>query len=92
MIFTDQIELFLGEQRTIAVDFYSCDGSSFNLRNARYRLKFNGTVEIEGELNPVEHTLQVLIKPERIGRYDLEFQVEIANEIVIRRISVYVRK
>lgn len=88
----EQIELYIGERRTVSIEFFSCGDESFVIRNPKYRLKRNNEVEAEGELFTENHVLQVVIEPKTIGHYVLEFQVEIANEIVIRRISVYVRK
>ena len=90
MNYTDMI---LGEKRTISLVVTSLDNDVFVITNASYRLKLGDVVEDEGAaLIEEERNLIVNVSPKNIGRYVLEFRMQIADEVVIRRFRIYVRK
>ncbi len=88
----DQIEITLGERRMVEVEFYTCDGDGFIIRNPVYRIKRGDFVEDEGTPEVNGRTLYVLLEPASTGRFTLECEIEVACEIIIRRIPIYVRK
>lgn len=88
----EQVEIVLGERRMVEVEFYSCDAGNFVIRNPVYRLKRGDFVEDEGTPEVDGHTLYVLLEPARTGRLTLECEIEVACELIIRRIPIYVRK
>lgn len=85
------VEMYQGERRVIGVEVTSCDPEPFTIRNPVYRLKYGETVEVEGKPSVQDHQMTVIIEPLNTGRYTLECEVEIANEVIIRRLPVYVR-
>lgn len=88
----ETINFYLGERRTIEVEVTSCDEAPFVIRNPVYRLKQGDRVETDGVPAVDEHFLKAIVQPSQIGRYELEFEFEIANEILIRRLPIYVRR
>ena len=70
----------------------SLDEAPFSIKNASYQLKFGDEVEDEGAAIIDEQSLIVNISPKMVGRYILEFVMQIADEIVIRRFRIYVRE
>lgn len=70
----------------------SLDETPFSIKNASYQLKFGDKVEDEGAAIIDEQSLIVNISPKMVGRYILEFVMQIADEIVIRRFRIYVRE
>lgn len=91
MICTNSVELYKGERRVVVVEITACDTDVFTIRNPKYKLLRGDVVETEGIPSLDEHELTIVLEPIYSGRYVLECTVEIANEIVIRRIPVYVR-
>lgn len=86
------MDMILGEKRTISLIVTSLDDVPFSIKNALYQLKFGDEVEDEGAAIIDEQSLIVNISPKTVGRYILEFTMQIADEIVIRRFRIYVRK
>lgn len=86
------MDMILGEKRTISLLVTSLDETPFSIKNASYQLKFGDEVEDEGAAIIDEQSLIVNISPKMVGRYILEFVMQIADEIVIRRFRIYVRE
>lgn len=86
------MDMILGEKRTISLLVTSLDEAPFSIKNASYRLKLGDEVEDEGAAIIDEQSLIVNISPKMVGRYILEFVMQIADEIVIRRFRIYVRE
>lgn len=91
VIHTQTVEINKGERRTISVEVSSCDNEAFVIRNPTYKLKYSETVEDEGVPQLLEHELTVLVEPKNSGRYVLEFRMEIASEIIIRKLTILVK-
>lgn len=87
----NSVEMYKGERRVVGVEISSCGDDPFVIRNPLYKFKRGEVVEAEGVPYLEDHELTVVLEPRDTGRYILECTVEIANEIVIRRIPVYVR-
>lgn len=88
----NSVEMYKGERRTVGVEFQSCNYEAFTINNPTYKLKYGDTVEAEGIPVLEEHELIIVLEPANVGRYVLECQIEVAEEVVIRRIPVYVRE
>lgn len=86
------MDMILGEKRTISLLVTSLDEAPFSIKNASYQLKLGDEVEDEGAVIIDEQSLIVNISPKMVGRYILEFVMQIADEIVIRRFRIYVRE
>lgn len=86
------MDMILGEKRTISLLVTSLDEAPFSIKNASYQLKLGDEVEDEGAAIIDEQSLIVNISPKMVGRYILEFVMQIADEIVIRRFRIYVRE
>lgn len=86
------MDMILGEKRTISLLVTSLDETPFSIKNASYQLKLGDEVEDEGAAIIDEQSLIVNISPKMVGRYILEFVMQIADEIVIRRFRIYVRE
>lgn len=86
------MDMILGEKRTISLLVTSLDEAPFSIKNASYQLKLGDEVEDEGTAIIDEQSLIVNISPKMVGRYILEFVMQIADEIVIRRFRIYVRE
>lgn len=86
------MDMILGEKRTISLLVTSLDEALFSIKNASYQLKLGDEVEDEGAAIIDEQSLIVNISPKMAGRYILEFVMQIADEIVIRRFRIYVRE
>lgn len=86
------MDMILGEKRTISLLVTSLDEAPFSIKNASYQLKLGDEVEDEGAAIIDEQSLIVNISPKMVGRYILEFVIQIADEIVIRRFRIYVRE
>lgn len=84
--------MILGEKRTISLLVTSLDETPFSIKNASYQLKLGDEVKDEGAAIIDEQSLIVNISPKMVGRYILEFVMQIADEIIIRRIRIYVRE
>ena len=86
------LELFKGERRVVSVEFSTCDDAPFTIRNASYQLEYGNEVEVAGEPIVEEHQLTLTIAPKRVGRPVSRCQIEVADELIIRRIPVFVRE
>lgn len=86
------MDMILGEKRTISLLVTSLNETPFSIKNASYQLKLGDEVEDEGTAIIDEQSLIVNISPKMVGRYILEFVMQIADEIVIRRFRIYVRE
>lgn len=86
------MDMILGEKRTISLLVTSLDEAPFSIKNVSYQLKLGDEVEDEGAAIIDEQSLIVNISPKMVGRYILEFVMQIADEIVIRRFRIYVRE
>lgn len=86
------MDMILGEKRTISLLVTSLDETPFSIKNASYQLKLGDEVKDEGAAIIDEQSLIVNISPKMVGRYILEFVMQIADEIIIRRIRIYVRE
>lgn len=91
MICIQPIEMYKGERRVITVEISSCDSEPFAIRNPTYKLTFGDTIEEEGRPLLQEHELTITIQPLNSGRYTLICQMEIASEVIIRKLPVFVR-
>lgn len=80
-----------GEKRAITLEITSCDDDAFTIRNPSYELTFGDTIEATGEPTIEDHNLIVVIQPQKVGKYILEFTMTIGSEIIIRKIQVIVK-
>lgn len=87
----NSVEIYKGERRVVGVEITTCDGDPFTIRNPSYKFKRGDVIEAEGIPYLEDHELTIVLEPRNTGRYILECMVEVANEIVIRRVPVYVR-
>ncbi len=85
------LELFKGERRVVSVEFSTCDDAPFTIRNASYKLLYDDETESGGEPIIEGHKLTMTLEPQKVGRYVLWCQIEVANELIIRRLPVFVR-
>ena len=91
MICIQPVEMFKGERRVVTVEISSCDSEPFIIRNPTYKFLYGDVVEEEGMPTLREHELTMTLQPLNAGRYTLECTMEIASEIIIRRLPVFVR-
>lgn len=86
------LELYSGERRVVSVEFSTCDGSPFVIRDASYALEYGDEIEASGTPMISDSKLTMTIEPKRTGRYSLSCKIKFADEIVIRSVPVIVRK
>ena len=92
MICIQPIEMYLGERRVVVVEVSSCDPEPFTIRKPTYEFKRGGEVEASGVPTLQDHELTITLEPKYSGMYTLECRMEIANEVIIRKLSVFVQK
>lgn len=85
------VEMYKGETRLITVEIESCDGEPFTIRTPTYKLKYGDVVEAEGIPVLRDHEMTITLAPLNSGRYTLECTMNIANEVIIRRLPIFVR-
>lgn len=85
------VEMYKGERRVVTVEVSSCDPDPFTIRNPTYSFKKGSKIEDTGVPSVQEHELTMTLEPMGSGNYILECKMEIANEIIIRRLPVYVQ-
>lgn len=84
--------MFKGEKRIITVEISSCDSDPFTIRNPTYEFKYGDSVEDKGIPIMQDHELTITVEPKNSGRYTLECRMEIASEVIIRKLPVFVRE
>ena len=92
VIYIEPVEMFKGEKRIITVEISSCDPDPFTIRKPTYEFKYGDSVEDKGIPIMQDHELTIIVEPKNSGRYTLECRMEIANEVIIRKLPVFVRE
>lgn len=85
------VNMLLGERRRIYVDISSSE-EEFVIRNPKFKLyeQDSKRLEDEGDCRLEIHTISVAIQPTVKDTYVLEFSMEIAEEIIIKKVLVNV--
>lgn len=86
------LEFILGEKRRVRLEISSMDVQEFYVRRAVYSLERNDEVEDNGDcvIDNDSHIISALISPTEKGRYCLEFEYDIGDEIFKECVNIRV--
>lgn len=85
-----RINFDIGESRHVRLLIKSANNEAFLIREARWELLKNGSVEESGACIIDEHVIDALITPQSVSVYKLRFAYSIADETLIEVIEVAV--
>lgn len=87
------VDFEFGEKKHIKLRICSCKGTDFLIERASYELLYKGTQEVEdsGIAAIQGHILDVVIQPQKKGRYKLRVMYEILDEKLIAEVEVMVK-
>ena len=87
------VDFEFGEKKHIKLRICCCKGTDFLIERASYELLYKGTQEVEDSGIAViqGHILDVVIQPQKKGRYKLRVMYEILDEKLIAEVGVMVK-
>ena len=87
------VDFEFGEKKHIKLRICSFKGTDFLIERASYELLYKGTQEVEDSGIAViqGHILDVVIQPQKKGRYKLRVMYEILDEKLIAEVEVAVK-
>jgi hypothetical protein len=89
----NQIEMLLGEIRRITAEItVDRESSGFTISNPKYSLKKGNTEVDSGTVVSVENQITCTIAPKEVGSYNLDFSFDIADEHLIKRVILNVKR
>ena len=86
----NNLSMYLGEYRRLAVSLSSKDRSEFVVHKATYTLTFGHEIVSSGDCAIDGKTLLLHLDPKSAGFHVLEFTIYIADEIIIKRVNIQV--
>lgn len=83
-----------GENRHVKLRVTSCKDENFVIKNASYELVRADTqeVEVQGKAEIIEHVLDVVICPQKVGYYELKYTYNVADETLVDIVELSVRE
>lgn len=86
------LSMFVGEQRKVVISVTIKGVDDFYIENAKYELLLANETVDEGMLLVNEHEMSLMIAPAEAGVYTLVVYFSIANEAIIRKHTISVRR
>lgn len=88
------LDMILGERRQITLELIprNTDDDEIIISSANYLLICGDIVESSGVSTVDGLELTVTVEPKKEGTYILEYHINIAGEIIIRRFYLYVKR
>lgn len=86
------LDMILGEKRQITLELIPRNNDEIIISSANYLLICGDIVESSGVPTIDGLELTVTVEPKKEGTYILEYHINIAGEIVIRRFYLYVKR
>lgn len=86
------LSMFVGEQRKVVISVTIKGVDDFYIENAKYELLLANETVDEGTLLVNEHEMSLMIAPTEAGVYTLVAYFSIANEDIIRKHTISVRR
>lgn len=86
------LSMFVGEQRKVVISVTIKGVDDFYIENAKYELLLANETVDEGTLLVNEHEMSLMIAPTEAGVYTLVIYFSIANEDIIRKHTISVRR
>lgn len=86
----NNLSMYLGEYRRLAVTLSSKPRSEFTIRKASYTLAFGQEIVDSGDCAIDNKTLLLHLDPKSVGFHVLEFTIYIADEIIKKRVNIQV--
>ena len=86
------LSMFVGEQRKVVISVTIKGVDDFYIENAKYELLLDNETVDEATLLVNEHEMSLMIAPTEAGVYTLVAYFSIANEDIIRKHTISVRR
>lgn len=86
------LDMILGERRQITLELIPRNNDEIIISSANYLLIYGDIVESSGVPTIDGLELTVTVEPKKEGTYILEYHINIAGEIIIRRFYLYVKR
>lgn len=87
-----ELSLYVGERRKVTIVVTIKDVDEFFIENAKYKLLLANETVDEGALLVKEHEMSLMVAPAEAGVYTLVAYFSIANEDIIRKHTISVRR
>ena len=86
------LDMILGERRQITLELIPRNNDEIIISSANYLLICGDIVESSGVPTIDGLELTVTVEPKKEGTYILEYHINIAGEVIIRRFYLYVKR
>lgn len=86
------LDMILGERRQITLELIPRNNDEIIISSANYLLVYGDIVESSGVPTIDGLELTVTVEPKKEGTYILEYHINIAGEVIIRRFYLYVKR